>query len=73
MSDVKNNCTSGRRDYILAEFRCVLLKAKLAQHDIESVAIALELNIITPEQAASIFWDSEAIRFLGLRIGGDAA
>jgi hypothetical protein len=60
-----------RRDYILAEFRCVLLKAKLAQLDIESVT-ALQLNIITPEQAAAIFWDSEAIRFLGLRISGDA-
>ena len=62
---------NSRRDYILAEFRCVLIKARLAQLDIESIATALQLNIITPEQAAAIFWDSEAIRYLGLRIGGD--
>ena len=62
--------TAGRRQYILAEFRCALIKAKLAQLDIESVAMALQLNIVTPEQAAVIFWDSEAIRFLGLELRG---
>jgi hypothetical protein len=62
---------NSRRDYILAEFRCVLVKAKLAQLDIESVATALQLNIVTPEQAAALFWESEAIKYLGLKLRGE--
>jgi hypothetical protein len=58
----------GRREYILAELRCALIKAKLAQCDIEAVATALKLRIVTPEQAVSIFWDSAAVRFIGLEI-----
>ena len=62
-------CTAdndGRREYILAEFRCALIKAKLAQLDIEAVAIALKNNIVTTEQAAAMFWETEAVQFLGL-------
>jgi hypothetical protein len=63
---------AAKREYILAEFRCALIKAKLAQHDIEAAAIALKNNIVTPEQAAAMFWDSDAVHFLGLEleIGG---
>jgi hypothetical protein len=60
----------GRRAFILAEFRCALIKAKLAQCDIEAVATALELRIVTPEQAAALFWDSAAVQFLGLKLSG---
>jgi hypothetical protein len=66
MTDSRNS----RREYILAEFRCALVKAKLAQLDIESVATALQLNIVTPEEAAALFWDSEAIKYLGLELRG---
>ena len=59
-----------RRTYVLADFRCALVKAKLAQLDIEAVACALKHNIITPEQAVVEFWDSEAVHFLGLELGG---
>ena len=62
--------TDGRRDYILADFRCALIKAKLAQLDIEAVAIALKYNIVTPEQAAAMFWETEAVQFLGLSFAG---
>lgn len=59
-----------RRDYILAEFRCALIKAKLAQLDIEAAALALKYNLVTPEQAVELFWDSEAIQFIGLDLNG---
>lgn len=62
-----------RREYILAEFRCALIRAKLAQLDIEAVGSALKHNIISPEQAVAMFWGSEAIHFLGLELGGAAA
>jgi hypothetical protein len=61
-----------RRDYVLAEFRCALMKAKLAVLDIEAVASALKYRIITPEQAVAFFWDSEAVHFLGLELKGAA-
>lgn len=48
----------------------LLIKAKLAQLDIEAVGSALKHNIISPEQAVAIFWDSEAIHFIGLELGG---
>jgi hypothetical protein len=59
----------GKREYILAEFRCALAKAKLAQRDIEAVGLALKNGIVTPEQAAAMFWESEAIQFLGIYVG----
>jgi hypothetical protein len=61
---------NGWREYILAEFRCALIKARLAQCDIEAAALALKYRIVTPEQAAAMFWDSEAVQFLGLDLIG---
>jgi hypothetical protein len=58
-----------RREYILAEFRCAWTKAKLAQQDIEAVGLALQASLMTVEEAVAMFWDSEAVRFLGLQIG----
>jgi hypothetical protein len=62
---------AGRREYLIAEFRCALAKARLAQLDIEAVALALKANLVTPDQAVALFWDSEAIQFLGLQVTGE--
>jgi hypothetical protein len=62
-----------RRDYVLAEFRCALVKAKLAQLDIEAVGLALRYRMITPEEAVALFWDSEAVHFIGLELGGGSS
>lgn len=67
--DIDEACTN-RREYILAEFRCALVKAKLAQLDIEAATIALRNEIVTPEQAVAMVWDAEAVHFLGLQLGG---
>ena len=58
-----------KREYVLAEFRCALIRAKLAQLDIEAVASALKFGVISAEQAVAMFWDSEAVQFLGLELG----
>jgi hypothetical protein len=58
-----------RREYILSEFRCAIAKAKLALLDLEAAALALRFNIVTPDQAVAMFWDSEAVHFLGLELG----
>jgi len=58
----------GRREYVLAEFRCALVRAKLAQLEIETIAIALKGSFVTAEEAVAMFWDSEPIAFLGLEM-----
>jgi hypothetical protein len=60
-----------RREYVLAEFRCAAIKARLAEFEIQSVGLALKYRLISPEQAVTLFWDSEAIRFLGLELPGE--
>ena len=70
-TEVFRSTDEGKREYILAEFRCALTKAKLAQRDIEAVGLALKNGFVTPEEAAAMFWDSEAIQFLGLELAGD--
>jgi hypothetical protein len=57
-----------RRAYVLAEFRCAWIKARLAQLDIEAVACALSNNLISVDQAVAAFWNSEAVYFLGLEL-----
>lgn len=69
-TDTTSITDHSRREYILAEFRCALIKARLAQLDIEAVGIALKNNVVTSEQAVAMFWDSEAVRFLGLEVEG---
>jgi hypothetical protein len=64
----QHNETGRRKEYILAEFRCAVAKARLAEFDLEATIIALQFNLVTPEQAVEMFWDSEAIHFLGLEI-----
>ena len=60
--------SEARRRYVLAEFRCAFIKARLAQLDIEAVALALKHGILTPQQAVAMFWDSDAVHFLGLEL-----
>ena len=55
-----------QREYVLCEFRCALVRAKLAQLDIEAAAVALKHNIVSPEQAVAMLWDTEAGHYLGM-------
>jgi hypothetical protein len=63
--------SAARRDYLLAEFRCALIRVKLAQLDIEAVACALKHNIVTPEQAVALFFDADGVRLVGLELRED--
>ena len=59
----------GRREYVLAELRCALLRAKLAALEIEAIATALRFGLVEPEQAVHWFWESHARQFLGIDLG----
>lgn len=61
-----------RRHYVLAELRCASLRAQLARLDIETAAIALAGDVVTPDQAIAMIEDTEAAWFVTLQ-QGDAA
>jgi len=54
-----------RVDYLLAEFRCAVLRARLWQADIEAVGIALKGGLIHPEQALELLRDCDALHLVG--------
>jgi hypothetical protein len=61
-----------RIEYLLAEFRCAAIRARLWQHDIEAVGLALKGGLIEPEEAIALL-DSDARAFLGVRLIEEAA
>jgi hypothetical protein len=69
LATISNN----RKDYVLAEFRCAIVKGRLALLDLEAVALALKAGFVTPEQAVAMFWNSQAVQFLGLDLEAEAA
>jgi hypothetical protein len=61
-----------RIEYLLAELGCAAVRARLWQHDIEAVGLALKANLISPEQALELLDDCHALRLVGLREEGIA-
>jgi hypothetical protein len=52
-------------DYLLAELRCAVLRARLAQSDLEAIGIALKSSLISPEQALALCDEADCLRFVG--------
>jgi hypothetical protein len=69
MNDI-NNCSDDLIAYLLAEFHCASLRAKLAAHDLIAIGLALKGGLITPHQAVMHLEEADAFRFLG-RLPGD--
>jgi len=53
-----------RVDYLLAELRCAVLRARLWESDITAVALALKNGLVTPEQALALLHECEALHLL---------
>jgi len=53
-----------RREYLLAELRCAVLRAKLQQHDIAAVGLALKSGLIEPEQALELLRDCDCLQLI---------
>jgi hypothetical protein len=64
MSDI-NSCADDLIAYLLAEFRCAALRAKLAANDFIAIGLALKVGLITPYQAFMHVQETDAFRFLG--------
>ena len=54
-----------RRAYLLQELRCVAVRARLWQADIEAVGLALKGDLISPEQAIELLADCDALHLVG--------
>jgi hypothetical protein len=56
--------TAARRDYLLSEWRCAALRARLQQADIEAVGKALAAGLIEPEQALELLRDCDVLQLI---------
>jgi hypothetical protein len=57
------------RNYLLAELRCAALRARLWQHDIEAVGLALRGGLISPNEALELLHDCDALHLVGTERG----
>jgi hypothetical protein len=65
--------SADQRDYLLAELRCAVMRARLWQADIEAVGIALRGGLIDPDQALEILAECDALHLVGTADAKDAA
>jgi hypothetical protein len=57
-----------RIEYLLAEFRCASLRARLWQADIDAVGMALKAGLVSPEQALELLHDCDCLQLIEPRI-----
>jgi hypothetical protein len=58
------NGPNPRYAYLLQEFRCAALRARLEAADLEAIGLALKAGLITAEQALEIADDCGALGYL---------
>lgn len=51
-------------DYLLAEVRCAVIRAKLWQNDLTAIGIALKAGLIDPDSAIEHLADCDALRLV---------
>jgi hypothetical protein len=66
MSDLtqRPNVRNSRYDYLIQEFRCAVLRARLEAADLEAIGLALSAGLITPEQALENAADCGCLRWV---------
>jgi len=53
-----------RYDYLIQEFRCAVLRARLEAADLEAIGLALNAGLITAEQALANAADCNCLRWI---------
>ena len=54
-------------DYLLAEMRCASLRARILQHEIDAIGIALKGGAISADQALDLMQGVDLLRLIGER------
>jgi hypothetical protein len=66
MSNVEQRACgrNSRYDYLIQEFRCAVLRARLEAADLEAIGLALKAGLITAEQALENAADCGCLRWI---------
>ena len=56
--------SSSFTDYLIAELRCAVLRAKLWQNDLTAIGVALKAGFIGPDDAVAHLWNCDALRLV---------
>jgi len=54
-------------DYLLAEMRCASLRARILQHEIDAIGLALKGGAISADPALALMHDIDLLRLIGER------
>jgi hypothetical protein len=59
-----SECSSGFTEYLLAEIRCAVIRAKLMANDLTAIGIALKGGLISADNALTHLADCDALRLV---------
>jgi hypothetical protein len=57
-----------RTEYLLAEIRCAVVRAKLVAADLTAVGLALKGALVTPDQAVELLADVDVLHLVGTEV-----
>jgi hypothetical protein len=55
---------STRYEYLIQEFRCAVLRARLEAADLEAIGLALKAGLVDAEQALELAADCNCLRWI---------
>jgi hypothetical protein len=61
---VEASASSNRISYFLQELRCASLRARLQQHDIEAIGLAIKGGLVSPDQAVEMLADCDCLTLI---------
>jgi hypothetical protein len=60
----RKSVRNSRHEYLIQEFRCAVLRARLEVSDLEAIGIALKAGLVTAEQALELAADCDCLRWI---------
>ena len=61
---MSGNTQDDYRNYLLAELRCAVLRAKLLENDLVAIGLALKGGLIDADSAVEHLWECDALRLI---------
>jgi hypothetical protein len=58
------SASSTRYEYLIQEFRCAVLRARLEAADLEAIGLALKAGLVDAEQALELAADCNCLRWI---------
>jgi hypothetical protein len=64
---------NSRYEYLIQEFRCAVLRARLEAADLEAIGLALKAGLVDAEQALDLAADCNCLRWIQPTVPAEAA